>query len=97
MQEFQAHVKETEKALAELAPPGWKFKGTYIYVLGFGPYHGMSIWEATDYGDLDAFREHEDPEWQKLVAQFLSFTTSDPTPNWLLREVGDTKITEPDS
>lgn len=97
MLEFQAHVKETEKAVAEHAPSGWKFKGMYAYVLGFGPYHVVSIWEATDYGDLDTWRNHEDPEWLKLAGQFLGFTTSESTPGWLLREMGDTKITEPES
>jgi len=34
--EFQKFVKANEKTLAKHAPKGWKYMGTYFYVLGFG-------------------------------------------------------------
>ena len=95
MKEYQKFIKENEKTLAEHAPKGWKYMGTYFYVLGFGPYHAAVIWECSDYADFDTFRDHDDPIYWKLVEQSLALGTSEPAPSWLLREVGDTKITEP--
>jgi len=95
MEEFQKFIKENKKAIAKTAPNGWKYMGTYFYVLGFGPYTAAQIWEITDYADFDTFRNHEDPTWLKLLEQGMEFATPEPTPSWLLREAGDTKITEP--
>ncbi len=95
MKELQKFIKENEKTFAEHAPKGWKYMGKYFYVLGFGPYHAAIIWEISDYADFDTFRDHDDPIYWKLVEQFMEFTTSEPTPSWLLRKAGDTKITEP--
>ena len=94
MKEFQQFIKENQSTKAAHAPKGWKYKGTYCYVCGFGPYHGMIIWEISDYADLDTHRKHNDPIYWKLMEQFLDFTTNEATPGWLLREVGDTLITE---
>jgi hypothetical protein len=95
MKEYQKFVKENEKAIQEHAPKGWKFQGVYFYVLGFGLYHAAELWEISDYADFDAFRNHYDPTWLKLMEQGTEFTTTEPTPAWLLRQVADTKITEP--
>ena len=95
MKEYQKFIKENEKTMAEHAPKGWKYMGTYFYVLGFGPYHAAVIWECSDYADFDTFRDHDDLIYWKLVEQSLAFGTPEPAPSWLLREVGDTKITEP--
>lgn len=95
MIEFQKFVKKNEKALREHAPKGWKFLGEYCYVLGFGSYHCAEMWEISKYADLDTFRNHDDPVWLKLMEQSMEFTTAEPTPAWLLRELSDTKITEP--
>lgn len=96
LKEFQKFIKENEKTIAEHAPKGWKYMGTYFYVLGFGPYHAAVIWEFSGYADFDTFRNHGDPIWLKLMEQWMEFGTSEPTPSWLLREAGDTKITEPE-
>jgi hypothetical protein len=93
--EFQEFIKKNEKTKAAHAPKGWKYLGTYFYVLGFGSYHAAVMWEITDYADLDALRNHEDPIFWNLIEQFLDLTAHEPTPGWLLRKVGDTKITEP--
>lgn len=94
--EFQQFIKDNEATKAAHAPRGWKYMGTYFYVFGFGPYHGMTIWEISDYADLDAMRDHDDPVFWDLVEKWLDLQTNDPMPGWLLREVGDTKITEKD-
>lgn len=93
--EFQKFIKENEKTLAKHAPKGWKYMGTYFYVLGFGPYVAATFWECSDYADLDTLRKHKDPTWIKLQQRAMEFSTPEPTPSWLLREAGDTKITEP--
>ncbi len=95
MTEFQKFVKKNEKILSKHAPKGWKFLGTHFYVLNFGPYHAADLWEISNYADFDALRNYEDPTWLKLWQQAMEFTTTEPTPAWLLREAGDTKITEP--
>jgi len=96
--EFQKFIKENEKTLAEHAPKGWKYMGTYFYVLGFGPHNAAQFWECSDYADFDTARKHEDydPTWLELWKQMMEFLTPEPTPAWLLREAGDTKITGPE-
>ncbi len=93
--EFQEFIKKNEKTKAAHALKGWKYLGTYFYVLGFGPYHAAIMWEITNYADLDALRNHDDSIFWNLMEQFLDFTAHEPTPGWLLREVVDTQITEP--
>jgi hypothetical protein len=93
---YQQFIKENEKALAEHAPKGWKYMGTYFYVLGFGPYTAAIFWELTDYADFDNSRDHNDPTWEGLIKQAMEFGSPEPVPNWLLREAGDTQITQPD-
>ena len=48
----------------------------------------------TDYADLDVMRDHDDPIFWDLIEKKFSYLTSEPTPGWLLRKVGDVKITE---
>lgn len=93
--EFQKFIEENEKTFAEHAPKGWKYRGTYFYVLGFGLYTAAQFWAISDYADLDTLRNHDDPTWLKLIEESMEFGTPEPTPNWLLREAGDTIITEP--
>ena len=95
LKEFQEFNEKNQKTKAEHAPKVWKYLGTYCYVLGFGPYHAAVMWEISDYADFDTIRNHDDPVFWNIIEQFLDLTAHDPTPGWLLREVGDTKITEP--
>lgn len=93
---FQQFIRENQTTIAENAPKGWTYRGTYFYVSGFGPYTCADIWEITDYGDLDAFRDHDDPVWLELSQRGFEYGTAEPTQAWLLRAAGDTKITEPE-
>ena len=92
--EFQMWVKKTEDLLQKHAPRGWTYRGTYAYVLGFGPHGGASIWECKTYSDFDAWREHNDETWIRLGEDFQDFLTNEPAESMLLREIGDTKIIE---
>jgi hypothetical protein len=96
MRELQKFVKENEKTMAEHAPKGWKYMGTYFYALLLGSYTGASFWECSIYADFDVWRNHDDPTWLKLVEQIMDFWTPEPTPGMLLREVGDSKVIEPE-
>lgn len=95
--EFQKFIQDNEKSISENAPNGWKYMGTYFYVLGFGSYTCAALWECSKYGDLDTWREHSNPDWINLNKKFLEFVDETVTPSWLLREIGDTKVTEPDN
>ena len=65
--EFQEFIKKNQQTKAEHAPKGWKYLGTYCYVLGFGPYHAAVMWDISDYADFDALRNHDDPVFQKFM------------------------------
>jgi hypothetical protein len=95
MEEFQKFIKENEKTIAKQAPKGWKYMGTYFYVLGFGPYCAADLWECSNYADFDTWRNYDNPTWVKLWKQAVEYCTSEPVVSWLLREAGDTKILEP--
>ena len=96
LKEYKKFVKENEKTLAEHAPKGWKYLGIYFYVLGFGLYHCAVLWEISDYADFDTFRNHDDQVYWKWTEKSMGYATNEPVQSWLLREVGDTKITEPE-
>jgi len=94
MKELQKFVRENEKTIAEHAPKGWKYMGTYCYVHGFGPSHIALIWEISNYSDLDTLYEHDDQVFWKIFEQKMELLAPDPTPGWLLRKIGETRITE---
>lgn len=95
MTEFQSWVKKNEDLMQKYAPPGWKYRGTYAYVLGFGRYSVASMWECSTYSDFDTFREHDDETWMRLNQEAVDFFTEEPGESVLLREIGDTMILEP--
>lgn len=94
--EYQKFIQENEKAIAEHAPKGWKYLGTYFYVLGFGQNQAAQFWECSEYGDFDTWRNHDDATWNDLLKQGIGFTTNVFTNSWLLRKVGDTEIVVPE-
>ncbi len=94
MREMQAWIKKNEDLTQKYAPPGWTYKGTYAYVLGFGRYHVAALWECSTYGDFDVWREHADENWVNLNEEFMDFFENAPGEAVLLREIGDTKILE---
>lgn len=93
--EFQTYVKKNEDLLQKHAPKGWTYRGTYAYVLGFGRFSVAQLWECGRYGDFDAWREHRDDTWLRVVQELSDFTSGgSPSEAVLLREIGDTKIIE---
>ena len=96
MGEFQRFINENEKTMAKHTPKGWNYVGTYFYALMLGQYTGASFWECSVYADFDTWRNHDDATWLKLVNQIMDFYTPEPTPGLLLREVGESKVIEPE-
>ena len=61
--------KEKEKSNTEHALKGWRERRTYGDGLGFGPYIAVPFQEITDYPDLDAFRNQDDPVFRKWMEE----------------------------
>jgi len=93
--EYIAWVKKNKKNIQDHAPPGWKYRGTYGAVLGFGRYDVTEIWELRKYGDFDTFRNWDDKVSLRLQAEAQDFVLSGAGESILLREVGDVVIVEP--
>ena len=93
---WQEYVQKNEDLFRKHAPPGWTYRGTYFYVLGFGRFSTASLWECTTYGDFDTWREHDDETWMRLNEEAGAFFNNDNGESVLLREAGDTKIIEPE-
>lgn len=97
MKKFQQWVKQNEGAMQKYAPMGWRYRGTYSNVLGFGaPWYSVTfMWECTKYGDFDTLRNYDDPNWVRLMEETLDFIDVASLEGRLLREMGDTHIYEP--
>jgi hypothetical protein len=93
--DYIAWVKKNEKSLKDHSPPGWKHRGTYMSVLGFGRYEVTDIWELKKYGDFDTFRNWKDKIYLQIAAESLDFVLPGAVEATLLREVGDVLIVEP--
>jgi hypothetical protein len=93
---FQSWTKKNEGLFQKLAPKGWTYRGTYAYVLGFGRYQAAVMWECNTYADFDTWREHDTKEWNDLFQEAMEFGDNDVGESVLLREIGDTKIMEPE-
>jgi hypothetical protein len=93
--EFQEWTKANEKTMAERAQKvGWKYLGTFFYVLGTGGLaHGCIMWEISKYADMDASRSlFDDPVWEKMSKELTVLLTYDPLPVQILRPIGEAKI-----
>lgn len=93
--EFQAWVKANEKALAALAQKvGWKYLGTFYYVLGTGgPAHGCFLHEFSKYGDFDKSRElFGDKKDEKMSKELMDLLANDPIHDRILRQIGEAKL-----
>lgn len=95
LKDFQKWIKDNEKTMAAHLPPGWSYRGTYFYVLGFGRYGAAQILELSNYSDFDTWRKHNDPVFTSFAEKFSDFTTPNEGESVLLREAGDTIIVEP--
>lgn len=94
--EYIAWAKKNKKSMQDHAPPGWKYRGTYGAVLGFGRHDVTEIWEIKNYGDFDTFRNWKDKISLRLSAEAMDFTMPGPGEATLLREVGDLVFVEPE-
>ncbi len=93
--ELQTWLKKNEEDLVKHAPAGMKYRGTFGSVLGFGKFDLAQMWELSKYGDFDRFREHADPTWNQLNAEFADFFMPGMGEAILLREMSDVKVVEP--
>jgi len=93
--EYQTWVKKNAKLVQQHAPKGWRYKGTYGAVLGFGKDDVTDIWEIKDYGDFDKLRNHKDPVFDRLTAESMGFFMPGSGHSQLLREMSDVVIVEP--
>ena len=93
--EYIAWVNKNKKSIQDHAPPGWKYRGTYATVLGFGRYDVTEIWEIKKYGDFDTFRNWKDKVSLRLSAESMDFVISGAGEATLLREVSDVVLVEP--
>ena len=92
--EFQKWIKDNEKDVSEyINKLGWKYMGTYLYNFGPNDVHGCIMYKISKYGDLDASRNKwKDNLRVKWGRASVELFTSDPTPVWILREVGEARI-----
>jgi hypothetical protein len=93
--DYIAWVKKNKKSLQDHAPPGWKYRGSYMSVLGFGRYDVTDIWEMKKYGDFDTFRNWKDKVSLQLQTEWMDFFLPGAGEATLLREVGDVLFVEP--
>ena len=93
--EYIAWVKKNKKSIQDHAPPGWKYRGSYMSVLGFGRYDVTDIWEMKTYGDFDTFRNWDDKVYLRLQAEQMDFLLPGHGGATLLREVSDVVFVEP--
>jgi hypothetical protein len=93
--EYIAWVKKNKKNMQDHAPPGWKFRGIYASVLGFGRYDVTEIWELRKYGDFDTFRNWDDKVSLRLQTEVQDFLLPGAGVSTLLREVSDVVLVEP--
>jgi hypothetical protein len=94
--EYIAWLKKNKKSIQDHAPPGWKYRGTYVSVLGFGRHDVTDIWEIKKYGDFDTSRNWEDKVLLQLQAEALDFFLPGPGEATLLREASDVVFVEPE-
>jgi len=92
--EFQDWIKANEENLAAWGKKiGWKYRGTYYYVLGTGAHvnaGGCMMWELSKYGDIDkSLTAFKDPTDEKLTRELTELLVNMPTPSLLLRPFGE--------
>lgn len=95
--EYQRWLKRNSKKLAEHAPPGWRYVGTYMTVLGFGTHDKTTVYEVGKYADFDNLRNHDDAAWARLTAEEAGFHVHGSGQAMLMRAADDTFILEPDA
>ena len=70
--EFRQWVLDNSSAIAENAPDGWSYLGTWFTVRLFGQYECESRWEIDDYAALGAGFGNE--IMQRLWREWMEFS-----------------------
>lgn len=94
--ELQEWVQANEGTLAETAPDGWTYRGSYFTVHNVGPFDAAVMWEIEDYADLDTARDHENETYLELLREAQDFFMPGSADTIIFREAGDTRIVEPE-
>ena len=87
MQEFIDWVLENEQAMADTAPEGWTYLGTWVTVHGIGTHDVETRFELDDYAAMSPERSSE--ENNRLVAEINDFFTEGPGGTAMMKSVGD--------
>lgn len=91
--EFRDWLQKNRQLIADHAPDGWSYVGTYFTVLGFGSYSTETRWEIGEYGDLGT--GFGDDEFQRLFREWFEFIdTSRPGETYLMKTADDVAIME---
>ncbi|MGQ9588375.1 MAG: hypothetical protein ACUVT7_08350 [Thermoplasmata archaeon] len=93
--EYQAWAKKNADDSRKHASSGWKYERTCATVIGFGKYGVTDIWEIEKYGDFDRSHGHNDPTFNRIMAEAQDFFRPSQGATVLIREIGDTIGVEP--
>ena len=91
-EEFRAWVLENHDLIAEHAPEGWTYLGTWFTVLRFGRYDAESRWELADYGALGA--GFGDETMQRLLLGWWAFLDMNVAEAYLMKNAREVDILE---
>jgi len=73
--EFATWLKNNEEKVRQaLASVGCTYRGTYMATFGLAPADGVTLAEYSSWEDLDVWRELDDPEFNRIATEWLSFT-----------------------
>lgn len=93
--EYKDWVRKNKDQIQKHAPPGWKHKGVFGTVLGFGRYDVLEMWEIKDYGDFDTLRNHDDPVFDGIYDEASKFFIPGAGEAWLVRDIADVVLPAP--
>jgi hypothetical protein len=99
LRDYQEWFRTNAERFEKSAPSGWRFKGTYIPVFGFGPRLSEIHWELDDYSAFDAAHAvtREGGEFQELIGEMFRFVEQNHAGARLLKHAGhpETIVVEP--
>jgi hypothetical protein len=91
--EYRQWLLDNESLLAEHAPEGWTYLGTWFTVMGFGKFECESRWEVDDYGALGS--GWGDETYQRLMREWMEFyDQSRDDENYLMKSTTEVNVFE---